>query len=45
MNYDHFYYNGALGELLGAGGGGFMIFYFYRQQKNFEKIEILKMCL
>ena len=46
--YDHFIYNGALGgKLLGAGGGGFMIFYLpYSKQKKFlKKIKILKMCL
>ena len=43
--YDHFIYNGALGgKLLGAGGGGFMIFYlpYSKQKKFFEKNRNIK---
>ena len=43
--YDHFIYNGALGgKLLGAGGGGFMIFYlqYSKQKKFFEKNKNIK---
>jgi D-glycero-alpha-D-manno-heptose-7-phosphate kinase len=43
--YDHFIKNGAFGgKLLGAGGGGFMIFYlpYSKQKKFFEKNKNIK---
>ena len=43
--YSHFLKNGALGgKLLGAGGGGFMIFYlpFAKQKRFFEKNKNIK---